>query len=198
MYYSKKLRKFYLSKLKEHDQFCVMRLVGNSGLEIDEVASVASLMFKAWNRVVKQRQNDYAKNFTGYLRKFFVVKHRLNDTNIANPYTYTLFFKFLLTSEKKFDYKSMINTRVSWYRAWAMALKTPSPDVKVFFDLYSKGSAEGSAEKILNNFLDVPSFTPITDLEKQLRDDILGGDDDFKNKRHRLFATSGVFREFNK
>lgn len=182
MYFSKQKKQTYIDKILTTFQILYKMEITTGDYNIDNLTEIIDYMFNTWNKIMQQKQNNFAKNFSGYLRRF-IIKYN-TDTK-----TYTPSFLFLLLTSSKVkkpvDYHLELNTKIGWFRAWANTTKSCN-NITCNINAISKDDAIWELTKFIETKpIDIHAINKKSPRYIQIKQIL---------EKHRIFAESGVFK----
>lgn len=184
MYFSANIKQIYINRIIRTMGIPYKMKLSIGSYNSETLDTVINNMFNAWNSIIMQSQNNYTKNFKGYIRKFIIEYSK--EKKLYTPY-----FSFILLASLKnnfleqIDYKFKMNMRICWFRAWCNATKNAT-DTYVELEELNRDKIEWHLYDFLDKYnIDINTIKP-NSMEYIAIKDLLS--------KHRLFTTSGIFK----
>ncbi|MCR5252609.1 MAG: hypothetical protein K6C98_02715 [Treponema sp.] len=197
MYLNKRMQKMILNLIqkKNYSVYVIKLKTGVYSNDEAELADYVDKMFIAWGRIVRNKNKNYLRNYSGIMRRLFFEYSESKGGYEPFFYLFCLREKSILNTEEEYKKiiemeKIRVQTYIKWFSSWASALRICTP-VSVSFSLVEIENIEAVLSKFCTN--EKYTLLPlIEEAKKELLKRAAG------NGRHKLFNFSGVFIDLNR
>ena len=198
MYFSKYMQKRILNLVasKDYSVYMIKLKTGVYSNDKEELADYVEKMFIAWGRILRNKNKNYLRNYSGIMRR--LLFEYSESKGAYEPF----FYLFCLRKKPVYDaaeeeYKIRIQsevirvqTYIKWFSSWASALRVCTP-TSVCFNLVDIENVEAALSEFCTN--EKYTLLPLVEEAKYELLKKASGEG-----RHKLVGFTGVFNELNR